>query len=89
MLRVTDGVHVRRQVPIGPYVADFAVHAAKLVIEVDGPVHCEEIQREKDRVRDVWFEKAGYRVIRFATDDVINAWSCCAEQILNEVRHAN
>ena len=30
------GIHFRKQVPIGPYVADFAAHSARLVIEVDG-----------------------------------------------------
>ena len=34
--RVLYGFHIRRQVPIGPYVADFACHAARLVIEIDG-----------------------------------------------------
>ena len=30
------GSHFRRQVPVGPYVADFACMASKLLIEVDG-----------------------------------------------------
>jgi len=33
------GLHVRKQVPIGPYVADFAIHSKKIVIEVDGEHH--------------------------------------------------
>src|SRR5215204_4570280 len=31
-----SGTHFRRQVQIGPYIADFVSHKAKLVIEVDG-----------------------------------------------------
>jgi very-short-patch-repair endonuclease len=38
----TEGTHFRRQVPIGPYVADFACMAARLVIEVDGSQHGED-----------------------------------------------
>ena len=33
------GVHVRKQVPIGKYIADFAIHDLKLIIEVDGHQH--------------------------------------------------
>jgi very-short-patch-repair endonuclease len=34
-----DGSHFRRQVPIGPYFADFACHQIGLVIELDGSQH--------------------------------------------------
>jgi hypothetical protein len=37
-LRKLDS-HIRRQVPIGPYMADFACHSKRLVIEVDGEIH--------------------------------------------------
>ncbi len=30
------GLHIRRQAPIGRYIADFACHEARVVIEVDG-----------------------------------------------------
>ena len=33
-----EGVTVRRQHPIGRYVADFAIMRARLAIEIDGPV---------------------------------------------------
>jgi len=34
-----DGYKFRRQAPIGPYIADFYCPAARLVVEIDGPVH--------------------------------------------------
>ena len=40
-----DGTHFRRQVPIGPYVADFACLASRLIIEIDGSHHGEEPAR--------------------------------------------
>nr|WP_244490088.1 DUF559 domain-containing protein [Rhizobium sp. Root483D2] len=37
-----DGTHFRRQVPIGPYFADFACHQIGLIIELDGSQHASE-----------------------------------------------
>ena len=61
--RRLHGVKFRRQVPIGPYVADFACHALKLVIEADGGVH--RLREEADANRDAWLAEAGYTVLRF------------------------
>ena len=62
------GSHFRRQVPIGPYVVDFACLRAKLIIEVDGGQHAENA---RDELRDAWFRSKGYRVLRFWNNDVI------------------
>jgi very-short-patch-repair endonuclease len=35
------GLHFRRQAPIGPFIADFVCHRARLVIEVDGSQHAD------------------------------------------------
>ena len=58
--------HFRRQVPIRHFIADFASHRAKLVIEVDGGQH----GTPKDAVRTKTIEE-GYRVIRFWNNDVL------------------
>ncbi len=55
----TKGTHFRRQVPIGPYVADFACLASRLVIEVDGSQHGEESNRSRDNKRTRWLEFGG------------------------------
>ena len=60
-----QGTHFRRQVPIGPYVADFACLAARLVIELDGAQHGNDRNVVRDRTRQAWLEAEGYRVIRF------------------------
>ena len=57
-------LHIRRQAPIGRYVADFAQHAARVVIEVDSPWHDGEEAELRDAERDGWLESQGYRVIR-------------------------
>ena len=48
------GLHVRRQAPVGRYVADFAIHERKLIIEVDGEQHFSDEGLERDKVRDNW-----------------------------------
>ena len=59
--------HFRRQVPIRHYIADFASHRAKLIIEVDGGQHA----TEADAPRSAVLEEEGYRVIRFWNHDVL------------------
>ena len=59
------GSHFRRQVPIGPYVADFACLKARLIIELDGGHHSQDDIAAKDEARTRWLEKEGYRVVRF------------------------
>ena len=59
--------HFRKQVPIRHYIADFASHRAKLVIEVDGGQHGPEVDAERTKV----IENEGYRVIRFWNNEVL------------------
>ncbi len=68
--RQVGDVKFRRQVPIGPFIADFASVEAKLVIEVDGSQHAEEI--EADRLRSDALGEAGYLVLRFWNNDVLD-----------------
>lgn len=57
----------RRQVPFRQYIADFASHRARLVIEVDGGQHGEDV----DASRTAVIEADGYRVLRFWNNDVL------------------
>lgn len=59
------GYKIRRQHPIGHFIADFYCAQAKLVIEIDGDTHTEPDQAEYDAVRTAWLEARGYRVLRF------------------------
>jgi very-short-patch-repair endonuclease len=59
------GSHFRRQVPIGPYIADFACLKAKLIVELDGGHHSRNDVLAKDEARSRWLEREGYLVIRF------------------------
>jgi very-short-patch-repair endonuclease len=64
-----NGLKFRRQHPIGPYFADFACVARKLIIEVDGEHHA--LQREADSRRTDVMEQAGWRVIRFSASEAV------------------
>jgi very-short-patch-repair endonuclease len=58
----------RRQVPIGPYIADFACYSARIVIEVDGGQHSDS---PGDRQRDRWFATNDFVVLRYWNHDVL------------------
>src|SRR5207247_5653716 len=62
------GWHWRKQVPLGPYYADFASHSAKLIIELDGGQHAAATEYDSERTRCL--EADGFRVIRFWNNDV-------------------
>jgi very-short-patch-repair endonuclease len=48
-----------RQLPIGPYIVDFACRQAKLAVEIDGGHHAES---KRDIIRDRWLTEQGYRI---------------------------
>ena len=56
------GVGFKRQVPLGDYIADFVAGSAKLVVEVDGPVH--KLRRKADARKDRTLRRLGYRLLR-------------------------
>jgi very-short-patch-repair endonuclease len=59
----------RRQVPIGPFIADFVCFEARLVIEIDGSQHAES---STDKRRDRWFVANKFQVLRFWNNDVLS-----------------
>ena len=64
------GMKFRRQHPIGPYVADFYCHSAKLVVEVDGMSHDDKIRQ--DAARTAHIESEGLRILRVTNEDVMH-----------------
>ncbi len=65
------GFRFRRQVPIGLFIVDFFCPKQKLVIEIDGDHHGFPAGERRDRDRDDWLRKRGYRVMRFWNRDVM------------------
>jgi very-short-patch-repair endonuclease len=67
--RKVAGHKFSRQMPIGPYFADFLCRAARLVVELDGFSH--DTRQDYDRRRDHFMQQQGYVVLRFTNDDVM------------------
>ncbi len=64
--RRLDGWKFRRQVPIQGYVADFVCLEARLVVEMDGPMHRVAEQKLRDARRDDVLRRNGFAVLRFS-----------------------
>ena len=64
------GCKFRRQVSIGSFIVDFYCHKLKLIIEVDGGIHNDQI--EYDNRRENWLKSQGYDIIRVNNEDCIH-----------------
>lgn len=74
------GFKFRRQLPVGPFFADFACWQAKLIVEVDGGQHAERVFYDQQRTR--FLERQGFTVIRFWNDEVLHNWEGVRQVIL-------
>jgi very-short-patch-repair endonuclease len=61
------GHHFVRQLPIGPYFADFCCRKKKIVVEIDGSQHADSAY---DRKRDEFMRSRGYSTLRVWNADV-------------------
>jgi very-short-patch-repair endonuclease len=82
--RKLGGFKFRRQVPIGPYIADFLCADRKLIVELDGPLHLE--RKEYDARRDKYLAGLGYRVWRCSNSDAADDWASALQSVLQELR---
>jgi very-short-patch-repair endonuclease len=67
--RQTGGIKFRRQVPLGPFIADFYCSTARLVVEVDGISH---VDSRTDARRDAWMNSQGIDLFRISNHDVLS-----------------
>jgi len=63
----------RRQHPIGEFVVDYACPSVSLVLEVDGPSHEEEEQRDFDAYREDSLREHGWRIMRVKNWEVFQS----------------
>jgi very-short-patch-repair endonuclease len=68
LARSQTGAKFSRQMPVGPFFADFLCRELALVVELDGFSH--DAAPERDATRDRWMAEHGYTVLRFANADV-------------------
>ena len=84
--RQMEGAKFRFQSPVGGHVPDFLCSDAKLIVELDGGQHGEQV--EKDTLRTDALEAAGYTVIRFWNNDVLANTEGVLETIRLELLNA-
>ncbi len=84
--RRLGGFKFVRQVPIGPYFADFLCREARMIIEVDGGTHGEPDEIATDRKRQEDLEQMGYRIIRVWNGDVSENIEGVLEMLLAELQ---
>ena len=80
--RRCDGLKFRRQVPIGRFIADFYCAEFKLIVELDGESHDE--QMEYDEKRTAWLQDRQYHVVRFFNEDVFRSLDAVLLTVMRE-----
>ena len=75
----------KRQVLIGNYIVDFLCEDKKIIIEIDGGQHNEELNIQSDKNRTRYLENNGYKVLRFWNNEVMKNIDGVMEVIFREV----
>lgn len=73
----------RRQLPLGPYIVDFACLSRKLILELDGGQHAETVHADEERSRFLAAE--GFRVLRFWNSEVFGELDAVLEKIVQSL----
>ena len=81
--RQVSGLKFRRQHPFGDYIVDFVCLENKLIIEVDGGQHGERAKEDETRTQNLL--TAGFRVLRFWNNEVLQEIEAVKERIWRAV----
>ena len=81
--RQIAGHKFRRQCPIGGYIVDFVCLHKRLVVEVDGGQHQENLDYDQRRSRCL--QQLGFKVLRFWNNEVLTTPQTVTEVIYNEL----
>ena len=74
-------VKLRRQAPIGPYIADFYCAAAQLVIELDDSQHYEAPGQQQDEKRSAFLESQGLLMVRYSNREINQEFRAVCEDL--------
>lgn len=74
------GLKFKRQKPLGTYIVDFVCMEEKLIIELDGGQHAENLSY--DHKRDSWLRSQRFTVLRFWNNELFNE----TESVLEKIR---
>ena len=78
-----DGHKFRRQQPLGKYIVDFVCFEKRLIIELDGGQHAEQLKYDVER--DAWLRAQGFSVVRFWNNEVLQNIGSVKETIFNKL----
>lgn len=81
--RRLHGLKFRRQHPIGNFIADFFCGEYRLVIEVDGAVHQEKTQVERDFRRENILKANNLNILRFTNEEILDDTEIVLQKIIN------
>ena len=84
--RRQDGLHFRRQHPLGPYVLDLYCSRTRLCVEVDGDSHSAADRPERDAARDRWLARQGIETLRLRAGLVLEDLDAALGRIRTAVR---
>ena len=73
----------RRQHPVPPYIVDFYCEAKRLVVELDGSQHNEQL----DQTRTQYLASQGMTVLRFWDNEALEQTDAVFEATLNALEH--
>lgn len=79
------GIKFRRQFGISLYIVDFYCHSLKLIIEVDGYIHGEKVQKKYDIDRNRYLIDKGYNLIRYRNDQILLYIDEVVQDIVNTI----
>jgi very-short-patch-repair endonuclease len=85
--RTLEGFKFSRQVPIGPYIADFVCREKRLIVEIDGANHSTEDELASDNRRSGFLKSESYNVIRFQNDEIMAGMDEVLTLILQALRN--
>jgi very-short-patch-repair endonuclease len=80
--RRLGGYKFVRQLPLEPYIADFACRQDKLIVEIDGATHSSDEELAYDSRRTRILERQGWRILRATNHDVFTNRDGVCETIL-------
>ena len=75
------GYQFYRQKTVGNYIVDFYCPSANIIVELDGGQHYSDLGRKKDKARDAYLLKQGFRVLRYPNWEVLNELNDVVEDI--------
>jgi very-short-patch-repair endonuclease len=84
-LKQINGLQFYRQKPLGKYIVDFYCPKIRLIVEVDGGQHFEDVNISRDKIREEYLEKAGFKVLRYSNTDVLTNIEGTIEHLLGEI----